>query len=85
MLPPASSAVPLVSSRPIRLGKLTLQTNLLLAPLAGYTDLACRLIVRRFGGVGLACTDLLASQGLLHDNPGTRILLATCEADNPLA
>ena len=85
MLPPASSAVPLVSSRPIRLGKLTLQTNLLLAPLAGYTDLACRLIVRRFGGVGLACTDLLAPQGLLHDNPGTRILLATCQADNPLA
>lgn len=70
--------------RPIRLGKLLLQTNLFLAPLAGYTDLACRLMVRGFGGVGLACTDLLAPQGLLHDNPGTRVLLATCQADNPL-
>jgi tRNA-dihydrouridine synthase B len=84
-MPPAAAVAPIAPLRPIRLGKLTLQTNLFLAPLAGYTDLACRLIIRGFGGVGLACTDLLAPQGLIHDNPGTRVLLATCEADNPLA
>ncbi len=81
----AIAPMPVAPPRPIRLGKLTLQTNLFLAPLAGYTDLACRLIVRGFGGVGLGCTDLLAPQGLLHDNPGTRVLLASSEADNPLA
>jgi tRNA-dihydrouridine synthase len=50
----------------LRIGSVTLPTNLLLAPIAGYCDLAFRLIVRSLsgehGGVGLACTDLLCPQ-----------------------
>ncbi len=62
-----------------------LPTNLLLAPIAGYTDLSYRLVVRRFGGLGLACTDLLCPQGVLRQNFRTRILMATTEEDRPLA
>jgi tRNA-dihydrouridine synthase B len=39
---------------PIQLGNLRLATNLLLAPIAGYCDVAFRLVARSCGGVGLA-------------------------------
>ena len=38
----------------MRLGPLTLASNLFLAPLAGYTNLPFRLTVRELGGLGLA-------------------------------
>jgi nifR3 family TIM-barrel protein len=74
-----------MTPKPIALGELRLHTPLLLAPLAGYTDLPFRLIARSFGGVGLACTDLLCPQGILRQNHGTRVLMATCPEDSPLA
>jgi len=70
---------------PIRLGDIELATPLFLAPLAGYTDLSFRLVARQFGGVGLACTDLLSPEGILRQNHGTRVLLATAPEDQPLA
>ena len=50
----------------LRIGPVQLRTNLLLAPIAGYCDLAFRTICREYGGLGLACTDLLSPQGLLR-------------------
>lgn len=56
-----------------------------MAPVAGYTDLAFRLIARACGGVGLACTDLLCPEACLRQSPTTLRLAATCEDDAPLA
>jgi nifR3 family TIM-barrel protein len=70
---------------PLRIGNLSLQTNLLLAPIAGYCDLAFRLTARACGGVGLACTDLLSPEGVLRENEHSMRLAATCQADSPLA
>lgn len=70
--------------RPLRVGDVTLANNLLLAPIAGYCDLAYRLIVRSCGDVGLACTDLLSPEALLREKPRSLSLAATCEADRPL-
>ena len=39
----------------MQIGALTLPSNLFLSPLAGYTNLPFRLVVREIGGVGL-CT-----------------------------
>jgi nifR3 family TIM-barrel protein len=57
---------------------------LLLAPIAGYCDLAFRLVARGCGGVGLACTDLLCPQGLLRENYRSMVLAATCAEDSPV-
>lgn len=70
---------------PIQLGPLRLTTNLLLAPIAGYCDVAFRLVVRSCGGVGLACTDLLCPEGVLRENFRSMQLAATCDDDSPLA
>ena len=50
----------------MRLGSLELASNLFLSPLAGYTNLPFRLVVREFGGLGLATTDLVNARSLLE-------------------
>jgi len=72
-------------SRSLNIGPVRLATNLMLAPIAGYCDLAFRLVARSCGGVGLACTDLLCPEGVLRENKRSMELAATCEADSPLA
>src|ERR1700733_83444 len=68
----------------LKIGALQLQSNLLLAPIAGHCDLSFRLIARSFGGVGLACTDLLCPEGVLRENYRSMILAMTCAEDSPL-
>ena len=74
----------------LRIGNVQLETNLLLAPMAGYTDLPFRLVVRaisrRLGvpGVGLAFTELLCSNAILHEATKTLWLASTCGDDKPV-
>lgn len=70
--------------RPLVIGGVSLETNLLLAPVAGYCDLAWRTVCREQGGVGLACTDLLSPQGLLRGTAHSLDLAMTNESDRPL-
>ena len=69
----------------MRLGSLTLNSNLFLSPLAGYTNLPFRLVVREIGGVGLCTTDLVNARSLLEKNPKAFKLIETRPADAPLA
>jgi nifR3 family TIM-barrel protein len=69
----------------MRLGSLTLKSNLFLSPLAGYTNLPFRLVVREIGGVGLCTTDLVNARSLLEKNPKAFKLIETRPADAPLA
>ncbi len=68
----------------LRLGPVELPTNLLLAPIAGYCDLAFRTICREWGGVGLACTDLLSPHGLLRGTATSLDLARTNDFDKPV-
>ncbi len=71
-------------ARPLSIGPVDLATNLLLAPVAQYCDLAWRITCREQGGVGLACTDLLSPHGLIRGTAKSLDLAATNEADSPL-
>ncbi|MBS0264029.1 MAG: tRNA dihydrouridine synthase DusB [Planctomycetes bacterium] len=70
---------------PVSYGNLTLATRYLLSPLAGFTNLPFRRIVRAFGGLGLATTDLVNARSLLAQNPKALELIATCPGDRPLS
>lgn len=72
------------AARPLRIGNVQLETNLLLAPVANYCDLAFRITCRELGGLGLACTDLLSPQGLLRGTARSLDLAATNDADKPI-
>src|ERR1041385_7527690 len=69
----------------MRFGPLTLQSNLFLSPLAGYTNLPFRLTVRQLGGLGLTTTDLVNARSLLERNPKALKLIETSPDDRPLA
>jgi tRNA-dihydrouridine synthase B len=69
----------------MQFGSLTLKSNLFLSPLAGYTNLPFRLVVREVGGVGLCTTDLVNARSLLEKNPRAFKLIETSPADSPLA
>lgn len=66
------------------IGPLQLETNLLLAPVANYCDLAWRIVCRELGGLGLACTDLLSPHGLLRGNDQSLDLARTNDLDKPI-
>ncbi len=66
----------------LRLGRLLLETPLVLAPLAGYTIPPFRLLCRRLGA-SLAFTEMISAAGLLHGNRGTRTLLEKAPGEEP--
>lgn len=70
---------------PLCYGPLELGSRFVLSPLAGYTNLPFRRIVRELGGVGLATTDLVNARGFLAGSPRTVELTETCPADSPFA
>jgi tRNA-dihydrouridine synthase B len=69
----------------MQIGSLTLPSNLFLSPLAGYTNLPFRLVVRELGGVGLCTTDLVNARSLLEKREKAFKLIETRPEDSPLA
>ena len=69
----------------MQFGSLQLKSNLFLSPLAGYTNLPFRLVLREVGGLCLATTDLVNARSLLERNSKALKLIETNEADSPFA
>ena len=55
----------------VHIANLPLTSPVLLAPMAGITDLPFRRLVQRFGA-GLVVSEMVASQEMVQSNPGTR-------------
>jgi len=67
------------------LGSLKLTSNLFLSPLAGYTNLPFRLVIREIGGVDLCTTDLVNARSLIERNSKALKLIETNTQDSPLS
>lgn len=70
---------------PLQYGSLKFCSRYLLSPLAGFTTLPFRRIVRRIGGVGLATTDLVNARALVSRNERTLQMVETHPEDRPFA
>lgn len=69
----------------MRLGTLTLDPPHILAPMAGVTDLAFRLICKELGA-GLVCTEMVSANALLHDGKrNSQILDLRPEEEGPVS
>ena len=68
----------------MKLGSQTITFPYVMAPMAGYTDLPFRLLVRRLG-CELACTEMVSAEGLVRNIPLTRSILKTVPEDHPLS
>ena len=58
--------------------------NTVLAPMAGITDLAFRLICKEMG-VGLTVTEMVSAKGLYYKDKGTKRLTSIQEAERPVS
>lgn len=74
-----------VDESPLCIGTRVMPSRYFLAPLAGYTHMAFRRVVRRLGGLGLATTDLVQASLLLSAHPKSRELIETSPDDRPLS
>ena len=57
----------------MKIGNVELKNNLILAPMAGVTDLPFRLIVEKFNP-GLVCTEMVSSKALFYGDEKTKQL-----------
>lgn len=68
----------------LKIGNVELENNILLAPMAGITDLPFRLICKEFGP-GLVCTEMVSSKGLFYQDQKTEQILDTTNEKRPIA
>jgi tRNA-dihydrouridine synthase B len=81
----ASPAENTATSGGLRLGPHPVALPYFLAPLAGYTHLSFRTVIRRNGGVGWATTDLVQATHLVSGTRWARELVRTSPEDTPLS
>ena len=68
----------------IKIKNIELKSNLILAPMAGFTDLAFRSACKKYGA-GLTVTEMVSAKALSYNNKKTEDLLLTLDDENPKA
>lgn len=69
---------------PLQIGNVTLENNLILAPMAGVTDLPFRLLCKE-KGAGLLCMEMVSAKAILYKNKNTQALLEIDPRENPVS
>lgn len=68
----------------MRIGNVTLENQLVLAPMAGVTDLPFRLLCKE-QGAGLLCMEMVSAKALAYHNKNTERLLCTDPREHPVS
>ena len=67
----------------MQIGSVTIESGLVLAPMAGVTDAAFREVCSRLGA-GLTCTEMVSSKALCYQDKKSRVLLRPFPDEHPL-
>lgn len=68
----------------LQIGTVTLENNLILAPMAGVTDLPFRLLCKE-QGAGLVCMEMVSAKAISYKNKNTKELLNIDEREHPVS
>lgn len=68
----------------LHIGDLKLKSDIIFAPIAGFSDVGARVLCSRYGA-GLVYTEMVSAKGLCYGNKGTEDLLYTTEIEAPIA
>ena len=68
----------------LKIGNVTLENNLILAPMAGVTDLPFRLLCKE-QGAGLICTEMISTKAIYFKNKNTETLMEIDERERPVS
>ena len=67
----------------LKIGNVELDNNIILAPMAGITDLPFRVICKEYGA-GAVCTEMVSSKALMYNDEKTKLLLNTKGEKHPI-
>lgn len=68
----------------LNIGNVTLENNLILAPMAGVTDLSFRLLCKE-QGAGLVCMEMVSAKAIYYRNKNTEKLMETSVREHPVS
>ena len=68
----------------LTIGNVTLENNVILAPMAGVTDLPFRLLCKE-QGAGLLCMEMVSAKAIYYNNKNTNMLLEIHEEETPVS
>ncbi len=72
------------STQKLQIGSVSLKNNLILAPMAGITDLPFRLLCKE-QGAGLLCMEMVSAKAIYYGNKRTEELLAILPEERPVS
>ncbi len=70
--------------KPLKIGSVTLDNSIILAPMAGVTDLPFRLLCKE-QGAALCCMEMVSAKALFYRNKNTRQLLEIHPDERPVS
>ncbi|NQV44513.1 MAG: tRNA dihydrouridine synthase DusB [Rhodospirillales bacterium] len=68
----------------VTIGNVTLDNNIVLAPMSGVTDMPFRRLVKRYG-VGLVVSEMIASKAMIYAAKKTMKMSSNCAEEQPMS
>ncbi len=69
----------------LKIGNVELENNIILAPMAGVTDLPFRIICKKYGNPGLVCNEMVSSKAIVYEDEKTKLMLTTEKEKRPIS
>ena len=71
--------------RKLKIGNVELENNIILAPMAGVTDLPFRKICKKYGNPGLVCNEMVSSKAIIYKDEKTLTMIKNDEEKRPIS
>ena len=69
----------------LKIGNVELENNIILAPMAGVTDLPFRKICKKHGNPGLVCNEMVSSKAIVYKDEKTLTMIKNDEEKRPIS
>ena len=69
----------------INIGNVELENNIILAPMAGVTDLPFRIICKKYGNPGLVCNEMVSSRAICYKDEKTLNMIKSNNEKRPIS
>ena len=69
----------------LKIGNVELENNIILAPMAGVTDLPFRKICKKYGNPGLVCNEMVSSKAIVYKDEKTLAMVKNEDEKRPIS
>lgn len=69
----------------LKIGNVELDNNIILAPMAGVTDLPFRIICKKYGNPGLVCNEMVSSKAICYEDDKTLKMIESNNEKRPIS